>query len=62
MRKRISDFINRESLKMRDVAFGPVFYFAAAIPVVLLILVAAVVIFAIVKIVKISKDKKNKVE
>ena len=60
MRKKLSDLINREAFKMRDVAFGPSVAVAAAVPKVLIVIVAIIVIFAIVKIIKISRNKKDK--
>ena len=40
MRKKFSDLINREAFKMRDVAFGPSVAIAAALPKVLIVIVA----------------------
>ncbi len=62
MRKRLSKLFTGEAFKMRDVAFGPSVAVASAFPAVLLLIVCAIVIFAIVKIVKISRNKKNKDE
>ena len=62
MRKKLNELLHGEAFKMRDVAFGPTFYIMAAMPIVLVVVVIALAIFAAVKIVKISKNKRDKVE
>lgn len=48
-----------EMNKMRDVAFGPVFYIMSAVPILLVVLVIALVIFAAVKVANISAKRKE---
>lgn len=58
MKKKLNEIFKKEAFKMRDIAPGPTIALMS-IPTVLIIIVAAVVIFAIVKIVKISKNKRS---
>ena len=57
MKKKLNDFINGESLRMRDIAVGPAIGAASAVPVILIVLVVLIAAFALVKIIGISRRK-----
>lgn len=58
IRKAWKNYRDKAGNRFYDVAFGPAFYVFAAFPWILLAVVIVLVIFAIDKLVKISKEKK----
>ena len=52
------NFAKKEAFKMRDVAPGPWIVIPYVIPALLVIIVVAVVIFAVTKVVRISRKRK----